>query len=138
MFFASLSKHADLGLLLIRLITGCMFLYYGTPMLFGGAEKWAQVGSAMSSIGISFWPAFWGFFAGLSEFLGGICLILGLFYRLACMFLVFTMFVAVSMHLKKGDGLFGAGHAIEDSALFLGMIFVGPGKYSLDVFLWGR
>lgn len=138
MFFSSLSKYSDAGLLVIRLIVGCMFLYYGTPMLFGGAQKWAQVGGAMSSIGISFWPNLWGFFAALSEFLGGICLILGLFYRPACMFLAFTMFVAVSMHLKKGDGFFGAGHAIEDCALFFGLIFVGPGKYSLDVLLWGR
>ncbi len=138
MLLTSLSRYSDLGLLFIRVIVGVMFIYYGAPMLFGGPQKWAQVGSAMGSIGINFWPVFWGLMAALVEFFGGICIIAGLFFRLVCILLAFTMFVAFSMHLKKGDGLFGSGHAIEDFALFFGLIFVGPGRYSLDVFLWGR
>ena len=138
MFLSYLSKYYDIGLLLIRIIVGGMFLYYGAPLLFGGVEKWSQIGQAMGSIGINFWPAFWGFMAGFCEFFGAICLIFGLFFRLMCVFLAFTMFVAVSMHLKKGDGLMAAGHAIEDGALFLGLIFLGAGKYSLDALLWGR
>lgn len=138
MFFTSLSRHSDLGFLIIRIIFGCMFLFYGTPMLFGGAAKWVQVGGAMGSIGITFWPAFWGFCAAITEFLGGICLILGLFFRPVCSLLAFTMFVAVAMHFKKGDGLLGTAHALEDGAVFCGLIFIGPGKYSLDVLLLGR
>jgi putative oxidoreductase len=120
------------------MVFGVMFVFYGAPKLFGGIQVWGQLGQAMGSIGISFAPAFWGFMASISMFFGGICLFLGLFFRPACMLLAFTMFVAASMHFKKGDGLSVAAHAIEDGAVFLGLIFVGPGKYSLDVFLWGR
>lgn len=133
-----LSKYSDFGLLFLRIIFGVMFILYGAPKLFGGPQGWSQLGGAMGSIGISFLPAFWGFMAAFSMFFGGICVTLGLFFRIACMLLAFTMFVASAMHLKKGDGLFGAAHAIEDGAVFLGLIFVGPGKYSLDVLLWGR
>lgn len=137
MFLSSLSKYSDLGLLILRVIVGSMFLYYGRPMLFGGPAKWAQVGQAMGALNIHFWPAFWGFMAGFAEFFGGICLILGLFFRPMCMLLVFTMAVAANMHLRKGEGLFGAGHAIEDGVVFLSLIFIGPGRYSLDALLWG-
>jgi putative oxidoreductase len=135
MLLSSLSKYADIGLLFLRVVFGCMFLFYGTPMLFGGPDKWMQVGQAMGNFGINFTPAFWGFIAGLAEFGGGICLILGLFFRPVCFFLMITMIVASRMHLAKGEGLFGAAHAIEDGVVFLSLIFIGPGKYSLDALL---
>ena len=89
----------------------------------------------MAVFHVRFWPAFWGFMAGLVEFFGGICLILGLFFRPVCLLLTFVMLVAVFMHLSKGEGLFGAGHAIEDGVVFLGLFFIGPGRYGLDVML---
>jgi putative oxidoreductase len=135
MLFSSLSKYTDLGLLFLRIVFGCMFLFYGAPMLFGGPQKWAQAGQAMGNLGINFAWGFWGFMAGLAEFGGGICLILGLFFRPACFFLMITMIVAARMHLAKGEGVFGAAHAIEDGVVFLSLIFIGPGKYSLDALL---
>ena len=135
MLLSFLSKYSDMGLLFLRIVLGCMFLFYGAPMLFGGLEKWAQVGSAMGNLGINFFPAFWGFLAGLAEFVGGICLILGLFFRPVSFFLMITMIVAARFHLAKGEGLFGAAHAIEDGAVFFALVFIGPGKYSLDALL---
>lgn len=138
MFCSSLSRYTDEALLVIRLVFGAMFLFYGAPMLFGGSQKWIQIGQAMGGFGINFWPAFWGFMAAFAEFVGGICLILGLFFRPMCSLMAFTMIVAVNLHLRKGDGLFGSGHAIEDGVVFLGLIFIGPGKYSLDALLGWR
>jgi len=48
------------------------------------------------------------------------------------MLLTINMIVATSMHLNRGDGLGGASHAIEDGIVFLSLILIGPGKYSLD------
>ncbi len=138
MFFSNLSKYSDLGLLFIRIIFGSMFLYYGYPKLFGGVAMWGQIGQAMGSVGVSIAPVFWGFMASISMFLGGICVLLGLFIRPACMFLAFTMFVATTMHFRKGDGLSGASHALEVCSVFLGLVFIGPGKYSIDALLWGK
>jgi putative oxidoreductase len=36
------------------------------------------------------------------------------------------------MHLSKGDGLSVASHAIENGIVFFSLIFIGPGRLSLD------
>lgn len=36
------------------------------------------------------------------------------------------------MYLGKGDGIDGGAHAIEDVIVFAGLIFVGPGRFSVD------
>jgi len=127
-----LNKYKDIGLLILRVGIGSMFLFHGAPKMFGGPEKWEMLGKAMSSVGIQFVPVFWGFMASVSEFFGGICIILGFFFRPACILLTITMAVAASMHLNRGNGLGGASHAIESGIVFLSLVFVGPGKYSLD------
>jgi putative oxidoreductase len=132
MFLRFLSKYRDEGLLILRIGMGIMFIYHGMPKLLAGPEKWEKLGKAMGSLGIESMPVFWGFMASATEFFGGICLIVGLFFREMCILLTITMAVAASMHLDKGDGLRGASHAIEDGIVFLGLIFIGPGKYSID------
>lgn len=132
MILTFLDKHRDIGLLILRIGLGCMFLFHGLPKLFGGPERWEKIGGAMGSIGITFLPAFWGFMAAISEALGGICLITGLFVRPACILLTITMLVATASHLSRGDGLKGSAHAIEVGIVFLSLILIGPGKYSLD------
>jgi hypothetical protein len=42
------------------------------------------------------------------------------------------MVVAAATHFGKGDSLQGAAHAIELAVVFAGLMFVGPGKYSVD------
>ena len=42
------------------------------------------------------------------------------------------MLMATLFHLGRGDGLKGAAHAIEVGIVFLSLILIGPGKYSLD------
>jgi putative oxidoreductase len=125
-----LNKYSDAGLLLLRLGIGGMFLYHGFPKLIGGLDTWERLGGAMKYIGVDFMPVLWGFAAALTEIVGGICLILGLFFRPVCILLAGTMAVAAVMHIGKGDGLKVASHAIEDGILFLSLILIGPGKYS--------
>lgn len=115
-----------------------MFLFHGVPKLMGGPELWSQVGKAMTYLGIDFGYTFWGFMAGFSESVGGILLLLGFFTRPACMMLTFTMFVAATRHLSQGDGILGASHAIEDGIVFLSLILIGPGIYSLDSWIHRR
>jgi uncharacterized membrane protein YphA (DoxX/SURF4 family) len=47
-------------------------------------------------------------------------------------FLLINLIVAAATHFGQGDGLGGAAHAIELAFVFAGLIFVGPGKYSVD------
>lgn len=130
--FDNLGKYRNTGLLLLRLGLGVMFIIHGFPKLAGGPAGWTGLGGSMKVIGIDFLPVFWGFMAAATETFGGFLLIVGLFYRPACMLLVFTMIIAALVHFGKGDGLQGASHAIELGIVFFSLIFIGPGKYSVD------
>jgi putative oxidoreductase len=128
----NLGKYRNTGILLLRIGIGLMFIIHGFPKLAGGPNGWTDLGGSMKVIGINFLPLFWGFMAAVTETFGGFLLIVGLFYRPACILLVFTMIIAALVHFGKGDGLGGASHAIELGIVFFSLIFIGPGKYSVD------
>jgi len=130
-----LGKHKDLGLLILRLGLGFTFIFFhGWPKLSGGQEKWAAIGGAMGTLGIRFFPAFWGLMCAIVEFFGGILLVLGYQFRLACVFLVFNMLVATLSMAAKGGGALGLGttYPFEILLVFVALLFLGAGKYSLD------
>ena len=126
-----LDRYKDLGLLLLRVGLGIAFLFHGVPKIMSGPEKWKALGGAMGMLGITFVPVFWGFMAALSEAAGGALLILGLFFRPACILLACTMAVALTMHIGKGDPFAVYSHSLEDGIVFLSLILIGPGKYVL-------
>jgi putative oxidoreductase len=128
----NLGKYRNTGLLLIRIGLGIMFIIHGFPKLAGGPNGWTGLGGSMKVIGIDFLPIFWGFMAAATETFGGFLLIVGLFFRPALILLIFTMIIAALVHFGKGEGLQGASHAIELAIVFFGLIFIGPGKYSVD------
>jgi len=126
------ARLRDVGLLVLRVGIGLMFLHHGWPKISGGAAKWSQLGGAVANLGITFAPTFWGLMAALSEFGGGLCLIAGFKTRIAALFMASTMAVATTMHLSRGDGLSVASHAIEAGIVFLSLVLIGAGKFSLD------
>ncbi|OHB49781.1 MAG: DoxX family protein [Planctomycetes bacterium GWF2_40_8] len=132
MIFRFLDKYRDIGLLILRVGIGIMFMCHGLPKLIAGPETWTMLGGAMKSLEVGFTPMVWGFMAAFSEFAGGLLLVPGFFTRPACFFLLATMIVATSMHIGKGDPFLKYSHAMEAGILFLSLIFIGPGKYSLD------
>lgn len=136
MVLHSLNRYRDAGLLLLRIGIGLAFMVHGAPKLFGGPETWTKIGGAMANFGIDFAPAFWGFMAGFAEFGGGLLLILGFLVRPALFLLVGTMIVAATRHIVSGQG--SPLHAIEAGVLFLSLIFIGPGRYSIDAWLVSR
>jgi putative oxidoreductase len=131
-FFSNLGKYKNTGLLIIRLGLGIMFMFHGYPKLLGGPDNWAAVGAATKHVGINFFPVGWGFMAAAAETFGGFFILLGLAFRPATILLAITMAVAATMHIKNGDGLNDASHAIEAAVVFIGLTFIGPGKYSVD------
>lgn len=132
------SNLADAGLLIIRLGLGaCLILIHGLPKLTGGVERWTALGKSMTNLGIDFLPAFWGFMAAFAETFGALMLMAGLFYRPAAFMLAFTMFVAMMSHLVKLDPWIRVAYPMELMIVFLGLLLMGPGRYSLDQ-LFGR
>ncbi len=131
--FESLGKYRNTGLLILRLGIGTMMIIHGFPKLAGGMEMWTGVGKSMGLIGINFLPTFWGFMAAATEAIGGLFLILGLFFRPVNILLVFTMIIASLVHFSNPkEGINEASHAIELAIVFFSLIFIGPGKYSMD------
>lgn len=125
------AKFRKTGLLILRAGLGLMLIFHGYPKVFGGPEMWEQVGSATQAIGINFLPAAFGFLAGITEFFGGIFLILGLFFRPTLGFLIVVMTVASAIHIANGDSFSMISHPIELVIVFISLLFLGPGKYSL-------
>lgn len=127
-----IKTNTDLGLLLIRVGMGASFCYfYGFAKLMGGPHVWENLGGSMGKLGVHVFPVAWGFMAALSESLGGVLLVLGIFTRTAAACLAFTMIVAVIDHVTSGDGLLKASHAIEAGMVFLALVAAGSGKYAI-------
>lgn len=121
----------DAGLLLIRIGVGVMFILFGWGKITGGPEKWQQLGGAMGSLGVTFWPGFWGFCAAMAEFGGGILLIAGLLFRPAAGLMAFTMIVAVTMLVRSGAPMMKWSHAADMAIVFTGLVLTGPGRWSV-------
>src|SRR5690606_17887054 len=102
------------------------------PKLMGGPKQWEVVGGAMAYLGITALPALWGLLATLAELVGGFLLIIGKWVRPAAAAMLATMLVAASMYLIKGEGFFAASRPIEMAIFFVGLIFLGGGKYGID------
>lgn len=111
----------ELGLFIIRVGMGIIFIMHGFPKLAAGVEKWTMLGSAMQNFGITFAPALWGFAAACAEFFGGIALMLGVGTRIAALMIGSVMLVAVVFHLGKGDGFSGYAHALSLLIVMVGL-----------------
>jgi putative oxidoreductase len=127
------AKFQDLGLLLLRLGVGALFLFHGYPKIMSGPDGWANLGLVMKSVaGIDYFPTFWGLMCGLAEAGGGICLMLGFMFRPACLIMAINMTMALLMHLGHGDSFDIFSHALLAWFVFVGLLLIGPGAYTLS------
>jgi putative oxidoreductase len=115
----------------MRVGIGAMMVFHGLPKITH-PEKWAGLGSAMGSLHIHFWPTFWGFIAALTETIGGLFSILGLWFRLVSLFMIFLFIVATLHHFDTGSSIGEASEAIELGFVYIGLLFLGPGRFSVD------
>ena len=133
MILTFMRKYRHVGLLILRVGIGAMFIMYGKSKMFDGPDTWKALGGTMKLFGITVYPVAWGFAAAFSEFVGGFLLILGLFTRPIVILMLGTMVVAATKHIMTPDeGFKAAMHAIEMGTVFLSIFFIGPGKYSVD------
>ena len=127
-----LSKYRETGLLLFRASIGLVFIILLVPILWSGADSWEHFGSAMRNLDIRGHYEFWGFVGALLGCAGGILMILGLFFRVGVLFaLAVTVVHLISVIHGIADFLVRMP-AFEMSILLLCLLFIGPGKYSVD------
>ena len=131
------SSQQQLGLAIVRIVTGIVFTAHGAQKLFvygldGVAGAFAKMGVPM--------PGLLGPFVALVEFLGGIALIIGLLSRIAAAGLAFDMLVAILLvHLSAGFFLpAGYEFALVLFASSLAIALAGPGSLSADAAIASR
>lgn len=123
----------DLGLLLIRVMVGLVFVYHGAQKLFGafGGPGISGFAGHLEKMGFMA-PLVSAWLAALAEFIGGLALISGWHMRLASLPLIFTMLVA---SFKVHGGAFGLQnngmeYALTLAVVLLGLLFTGPGRFA--------
>ena len=130
--FGSQDRKNSFGLLIMRLGLAAMLLVYSLPKLIGGANVWQSVGTMVSFIDIGVPRTLLGCIILLLETLGAISLLSGYFFRIACtiLFLLFGLyFFNYFTTGYKTLMLWAAGL----SAVFWGLIYMGPGRYAVAV-----
>lgn len=127
-----LAKYRETGLLLMRLGLGVLFIILTGPVLLGGPARWGNFGSAIKNLGLQTNFQFWGFLGALMGCVGGTLMIFGLFFRPGVL-LVLIITIVHLLGVLDGTGSYRAHlAAIELALMLVGLLFVGPGKYSVD------
>ncbi|AEI39084.1 DoxX family protein [Paenibacillus mucilaginosus] len=128
-----------LGLFLIRLVVGVLFIGHGAQKLFGWFGGYGPKGTGgwMDSIGIK--PGvLMAVLAGLMELAGGLLFTLGLLTPLAAVLLAATMLGAI-VKVHGANGLWSTSNGYEYPLVLLvvviGIALTGAGALSLDALL---
>lgn len=136
-----MSYPASFGLLLIRGILGYVMFYHGAAKLFSQKIGWFGGGGMqgfiqhLPDLGIPGVPReALAYAAAIAEFGGGLLLMLGFATRIAAIPVAITMGVAA---FKVHGNAFSLQHGGMEFALTLmlvavGLIFTGPGRFSVD------
>ena len=131
MRLAFLAKYREAGLLLIRVSIGLLFILYAAPTLIGGPKAWAHFGAGAVHFGLHSHHQFWGFLGSLLGCLGGVLMIFGLFFRIGVL-LVLVLAIGHAFAVYEGSRFPRCAPSIEMCFVLLRILFVGPGKYSVD------
>ena len=127
------SRATELALTGLRLISGFLFMPHGVQKLFGLLGGMGGSGATASFPGVLWW-------AGVFEFFGGLCIVLGVLTRLIAFLLSGQMAVAYFMsHAPRGFWpLVNRGElAVLFCFIFLLLAAVGGGPYTVER-LWRK
>lgn len=130
----------DLGLLLIRLVIGVLFIGHGAQKLFGwfGGYGLKGTGGWMESLGLK--PGVtMALLAGLAELVGGLFFAAGFLTPLAALLIAATMIMAI-VKVHGANGLWSTANGYEYNLTLLvvaiGVALTGPGAYAIDAFIF--
>jgi len=127
--------NPDLGLAILRVVVGVIFVAHGAPAVFGGMEGTAAF---LDSLGVPL-PIAAAWAVKLLEFVGGISLIVGFLVTPVALLLTTHMMVGIVLvHAARGFYVVGpeANSGIEFNLLLMAallmLVFGGPGLAAMD------
>ncbi len=130
--FGSQEQKNNVGLLIMRLGLAAVLLIHSLPKLIGGAHVWQSVGTTLNFINMGVPQTLLGFIFLLLAALGAVSLLFGYFFRIACI----VLFMLFGLYFFN---YFSIGYktlmlwSIGIATVFLGLFFVGPGRYALTL-----
>jgi putative oxidoreductase len=127
-------RSIDAGLLLLRAISGCVFLFHGSQKLFGAFGGHGLEGFAAMLEGLQIpAPLFAAYLSACTEFFGGLALLLGVGVRIAALPLVINMLVAsFTVHGGKFDATKGGmEYPLTLAFVVAALALTGPGSFSV-------
>ncbi|MFL6527736.1 MAG: DoxX family protein [Chthoniobacterales bacterium] len=124
-----LAKYSDFGLLLLRVSLGVLFIIVCAPVLMGGSSAWSRFGSGIHVLGLHSHYGMWGFVGSLLACAAAVLMIFGLFFRLG---VLVCLVVALIHAFTAGHNVHALLIPIELVLVLLSVLFIGPGKYSVD------
>lgn len=134
------APNPGLGLAILRVVTGVIFVAHGAPKLFGGGV--GGLGQMLGDMGVPLSTvAAWGI--TLLEFFGGLALIAGLLVAPVAVLLAVHMLMGIILvHAGNGFYVVGPGQGgVEFNLLLIAalcaMLFAGPGAAAADTALGG-
>lgn len=135
-FSSGVTRELNFELLIMRIACAMPFIYHGSAILFGafGGPGPQNFAAFMHQ------PAVVGYLVGLAQFAGGLAILLGVLLRVGTVCAMIVMLGAIYLvHLPHGYdiGHGGMEFALTEFLLSAGLLFAGPGRYSLASLLPG-
>lgn len=130
---SSLNSLQPWGAFFLRLVLGAAMVYHGYAKVVPshGGDTFAALehhSRLVASLGL---PAWLGIVSALTEFVGGVLILLGLFTRFTAFLITINMLVAVVM-VDRHHGYAGSEYALTLMAVALMLFFYGSGACALD------
>ncbi len=128
------AKRAQLGLTLVRIMLGIVFVAHGSQKVLGllggpglqGFVSWA------SGLGV---PTYLGYAAAFAEFIGGILLLLGIYAELGALMVIGVMIGAIYfVHLPHGFFIQNGGYEYVLSLIVSSVAILIGGAGTLALF----
>lgn len=133
-----IGNQRELGLLLLRLVIGIIFMAHGMQKLFGFFGGGGITGTAdfFTNLGIPF-PVTTAWIVAIGETFGGLLLCIGLLTReIAVFFIVLMIGAIITVHGQNGFFITNSGFEYNFAiiGICLCLLFCGGGGFSMDRF----
>lgn len=115
--------NTNLGLLVLRVVLGGIFLYHGIGKL-------TNMEQTIGFFQMMHFSTFWAWVVAIVETGAGLAVIVGIWTRVSAMFLAIIMIVAI-VSVKAGKGFQAAEIDIVLLGLSLSIALIGCGRYAV-------